>query len=107
MGAKQNPLVLGCDEPSPAKDGALYGLLHIGTLPGVTCLGCKAASVQAEREELPLLCAGCSQLYFHLFYAMPGLGGADAFMGVCGQCLELLPSIPLSASGMSLIAPLC
>lgn len=91
---------LGC-ESSPANDGMLSGLLHIGILPSVTSLSCRAASLQAEREELLLLCVGCSQLYFHLFYAMAGL---VAFMGVCGQCLELFPSIPLSASGRNLIA---
>lgn len=69
----------------------LSGLLHTGMLPSVTCLGCRAASLQAEREELLLLCVRCSQLYFHLFYAMAGL---FAFMGVCGQ----LGAVPLRPS---------
>lgn len=64
-----------------ADDETLSRFLHIGILPGVTCLGCKAASLQAEREELHLLCAGCSQLYFHIFYAMLGLGSAQCFHG--------------------------
>lgn len=63
-------------ESTPANDGTLSGLLHTGILPSVTCLGCKAASLRTGREELLWLCVGCSQLYFHLFYVMPGLGSS-------------------------------